>query len=98
MFRETFNCTSGELPYPPGSGPGADPGPGSRLGCGRGASRRQIGEAQEADVDLPLQSFPDLEANLIEQVERIRSHPWVKDVPVHSLVYDVETRRLRPIT
>jgi carbonic anhydrase len=60
--------------------------------------RRQIAEAQGADVDLPLLPFPDLEANLIEQVERIRSHPWVKDVPVHGAVYEVETGRLRPIT
>jgi carbonic anhydrase len=59
--------------------------------------RRQIAETQGADVDLPLLAFPDLDANLVAQVERIRSHPWVKDVPVHGLVYDVETGRLRPV-
>ena len=59
--------------------------------------RSSIAEATGVDVDLPLQPFPDLEANLRAQVRRIRSHPWVKPVPVSGLVYDVETGRLRPI-
>ncbi len=59
--------------------------------------RRQIAATQGVDVDLPLYSFPDLEANLAAQVERVRSHPWIKDVPVHGLIYEVETGRLRPL-
>ncbi len=59
--------------------------------------RQQIARDQGAAVDLPLLAFPDLDANLVDQVERIRSHPWVKDVPVHGLVYEVETGRLRPV-
>jgi carbonic anhydrase len=59
--------------------------------------RQQIAQTQGAEADLPLLAFPDLEANLVEQVERIRSHQWVKDVPVHGLVYEVETGRLRPV-
>ena len=53
--------------------------------------RASIAEATGVDVDLPLRAFPDLEANLKAQVERIRSHPWVKPVPVSGLVYEVET-------
>jgi carbonic anhydrase len=49
------------------------------------------------DVDLAVHAFPDLEANLRSQVERIRSHPWIKDVPVHGLVYEVETGRLHEV-
>lgn len=60
-------------------------------------TRRRIAAAQGADAELPLLPFPDLEANLRAQVERIRSHPWVKDVPVHGLVYEVESGRLRPV-
>ena len=41
--------------------------------------------------------FPDLESNLRAQVERIRSHPWVKDVPVGGVVYEVESGRLRHV-
>ncbi len=59
--------------------------------------QKQIAEAQGAQADLPLRSFSDLEANLRAQVERIRAHPWVKDVPVHGLVYEVETGRLREV-
>ena len=59
--------------------------------------REQIAEETGEAVDLPLRPFSDLEANLRAQVERIRSHPWVKDVPVSGLVYEVESGRLRHI-
>ncbi len=59
--------------------------------------RQSIADATGAQVDLPLHSFGDLEENLRAQVERIRSHPWVKPVPVTGLIYEVETGRLRPV-
>jgi carbonic anhydrase len=57
--------------------------------------RRRIAAMQGATVDLPLLPFSDLEANLVSQVDRIRAHPWIMDVPVRGLIYDVETGRLR---
>ena len=71
-------------------------------GCGMltfedGPVRRQIAATQRVSVDLPLLPFANLEANLNAQVDRIRSHPWIKDVPVHGLVYEVETGRLRTL-
>jgi len=59
--------------------------------------REQIAKETGETVDLPLHPFSNLEENLREQVERIRSHPWVKNVPVSGLVYEVETGRLRHI-
>jgi len=59
--------------------------------------RDSIAQATGVRVDLPLHAFPDLEANLKAQVQRIRSHPWVKPVPVTGLVYEVETGRLRRV-
>lgn len=56
--------------------------------------RRDIAARTGAAVDLPLLAFTDLEANLRSQVERIRSHPWIKDVPVHGLVFEVESGQL----
>lgn len=56
--------------------------------------RRDIAARTGADVDLPLGAFDELEANLRSQVNTIRDHPWIKDVPVHGLVYEVETGRL----
>ena len=61
------------------------------------AVREQIANETGETVDLPLHPFSDLEANLRAQVERIRSHPWVKNVPVSGLVYEVESGRLRHI-
>ena len=60
--------------------------------------RRSIAESTGAEVDLPLHPFPDLESNLRAQVERIRSHPWIKSVPVNGLIFEVETGRLRPVS
>jgi len=59
--------------------------------------RQKIASDQGVSVDLPLLPFPNLEANLRDQVRKIKDHPWVKDVPVHGLVYEVETGRLRPV-
>jgi carbonic anhydrase len=56
-----------------------------------------ITEATGTRVDLPLRAFPDLERNLRAQVETIREHPWIKDVPVTGVVYEVETGRLRAV-
>jgi carbonic anhydrase len=54
-------------------------------------------EKTGADVDLDFHAFPDLEANLRAQVERIREHPWIKDVPVHGLIYEIDTGHLREV-
>ena len=59
---------------------------------------RALVEQTGVDVDLAFHAFPDLEANLREQVERIKAHPWIKDVPVRGLIYDLETGDLRDIS
>ncbi|MGC1371252.1 MAG: carbonic anhydrase [Candidatus Sulfotelmatobacter sp.] len=43
-------------------------------------------------------AFDDLEANLREQVRRVKSHPWIpKHIPVRGFVYDVKTGRLNEV-
>ena len=43
-------------------------------------------------------AFDDLEANVREQVHRVKSHPWIpKHIPVRGFVYDVKTGRLTEI-
>jgi carbonic anhydrase len=59
--------------------------------------REAIADVTGTRVDLPLLPFPDLERNLRDQLERIRSHPWVKNVPVNGVIYEVETGRIRPV-
>ena len=71
-------------------------------GCGMltfddDAVRRDIASRTGHEVDLPLHAFGDLDANLRAQVDRIRAHPWIKDVPVHGLIYEVESGRLREV-
>jgi carbonic anhydrase len=59
--------------------------------------RRDLAARTGSDVDLELHAFDNLEANLRSEVALIRAHPWIKDVPVHGLVYDVESGRLREV-
>lgn len=71
-------------------------------GCGmltfeNDAVRADIAAKTGADVELTLRPFSDLEENLRAQVRAIREHPWIADVPVHGLIYEVETGRLRSV-
>jgi carbonic anhydrase len=43
-------------------------------------------------------SYKDPEQNTREQINRVRSHPWIaKDVPVRGVIFDVETGLLREV-
>ena len=43
-------------------------------------------------------SYKDPEQNTREQINKVRSHPWIaKDVPVRGFVFDVETGLLREV-
>jgi carbonic anhydrase len=44
-------------------------------------------------------AFDDLEVNVREQMQRVKTHPWIpKHIPVRGFVYDVKTGRLREIS
>jgi len=43
-------------------------------------------------------AFDDLEKNVREQVQRVKSHPWIpKHIPVRGFIYDVKTGKLDEI-
>jgi len=43
-------------------------------------------------------SFKDPEENTLEQIKKVRSHPWIaKDIPVRGFIFDVETGSLREV-
>jgi len=43
-------------------------------------------------------SYSDPEQNTREQINKVRSHPWIaKDVPVRGVIFDVETGLLREV-
>jgi carbonic anhydrase len=46
---------------------------------------------------LTFGGFSDLEASVRRQVDTLRRHPWLEPGPVHGLVYDVLTGRLRQV-
>jgi carbonic anhydrase len=64
--------------------------------------RDRIGDSLGLDLAIlepapDFGEFADLEANLRAQVERIRTHPLLRPVPVHGLIFDVRTGRLHEI-
>src|SRR3954452_6943234 len=43
-------------------------------------------------------SFKDPEQNTLEQIDKVRSHPWIeKTIPVRGFIFDVETGLLREV-
>jgi carbonic anhydrase len=71
-------------------------------GCGLlnadavGLKRRLVAESGRT-VDLDFGAFNDLHENVREQVDRLRSHPWLRQVPIHGLIFEVETGRLHEV-
>jgi carbonic anhydrase len=43
-------------------------------------------------------SYKDPEENTLEQIKKVRSHPWIaKEIPVRGFVFDVDTGGLREV-
>ncbi len=49
------------------------------------------------DIPIAFGAFDDLEANLRAQVGILREHQLIRRVPVHGLLFDVETGRLHEV-
>jgi carbonic anhydrase len=57
---------------------------------------QQTGSSPVAPV--VFHAFRDPEENVRQQVQKIKSHPWLpKGIPVRGFVYDVKTGRLKEI-
>ena len=62
--------------------------------------KSQLREKTQTTAAAPetFHAFPDLERNVKEQVEKIKSHPWIpKDVPVRGFIYNVQEGRLQEV-
>src|ERR1700678_4133625 len=47
---------------------------------------------------MRLFSYKDPEQNTLEQIKKVRSHPWIaKEVPVRGFIFDVETGLIREV-
>src|SRR5262245_43376511 len=78
----------------------------NHTGCGmltfkdedlRARLQRETGKAAEAPAHF--YAFADLETNVREQIQKVKSHPWIPDhVSVRGFVYDVKTGKLNEVT
>jgi carbonic anhydrase len=71
-------------------------------GCGLdGLDEGRLRDRLEAETGQPSSTrfgtFHDVETHVRRQVERIQAHPWIGAVPVHGLVFEVETGRVREV-
>lgn len=63
----------------------------------RAKLRRATGTATVAPDSF--HAFSDLEDNVREQIQRVRSHPWLPShIPVRGFIYDVRTGRLSEVS
>ena len=63
----------------------------------RAKLQQQTGTAAVAPVSF--HAFTNLEENVRQQIQKVKSHPWVpKQVSVRGFVYDVKTGRLKEVT
>lgn len=60
--------------------------------------REKIEQSTGAATDMAFGSFANLESTVRAQVEILRGHPVLLDVPVRGLIYEVETGRMRAVT
>jgi carbonic anhydrase len=57
---------------------------------------RKMGTTSETPAHF--YAFDDLDANVREQINKVRTHPWLpKHLPVRGFVYDVKTGKLREV-
>ena len=61
------------------------------------AIRQRIEDSTGFATNIGLGSFTDLDAMVREQVEILQDEPALLETPVHGLIYDVETGRLREV-
>ncbi len=67
------------------------------LGADEAAIRDRVRTTTQHATDLVFGAFADLDAMVREQVRVLRTHPALLRVPIHGLVYEVETGRLREV-
>ena len=61
--------------------------------------RKRLSEKYKADASqLKFHSFPDIEANVKNQIDKIKSTQFLpKDIPVYGFVYNVRTGKLKQV-
>ncbi len=52
---------------------------------------------KKAQSPAHFHAFTDLERNVREQIQTIKSHPWLAGLPVRGFVYDVKSGKLQEV-
>jgi carbonic anhydrase len=66
-------------------------------GADEEALRARVAESTGRETAMTFGAFEDLEAMVREQLVILRADPRLLDTPIHGLIYEVETGRLRPV-
>lgn len=61
--------------------------------------REQTQAGTRGVLPASFYSFSDLEENVRNQIQKVKSHPWIpKDIPVRGFIFDVKTGRLNEVS
>lgn len=61
-------------------------------------TRLQQSAGTAAVVPAHFHAFTDLEENVRQQIQKVRSHPWIpQHIPVRGFIYDVKTGKLTEV-
>jgi carbonic anhydrase len=66
-------------------------------GADEGTLRRSVERSTGNTTELEFGAFADLDGMVREQISILATAPALLDVPIHGLVYEVETGRLRVV-
>jgi carbonic anhydrase len=66
-------------------------------GADEGALRDRVAASTGNPTEIRFGAFDDLDTMVREQLGILASEPALLDVPIHGLVYEVETGRLREV-
>jgi carbonic anhydrase len=66
-------------------------------GADEAALRQRVADSTGTATEIGFGAFADLEAMVREQMSILATAPALLDVPIHGLVYEVETGRLRVV-
>ena len=67
------------------------------LGADETALLERMAAATGQNFDIEFGAFDDLTTSIQASVERLKTHPWLKRVPVHGLIFDVATGKLHQV-
>ena len=66
-------------------------------GADDAALRQRVEDSTGTATEMGFGAFDDLDTMVREQVQVLATEPALLDVPIHGLVYEVETGRLRVV-